>query len=163
MLSSRSESSQYKWTTAHQQPHQRLRPQHRVRQQHQQTPQQVPTLKRPKWITSSARISFRASSTARREQISGNGQKIQLYLSTPCVDACEILLEWLVMEREHVAEAAIRAKCEEEDWEFDSISTFSRVTFCLPINEDHRNSEKDCNKRQARWWIERLAKTLPGV
>ena len=78
MLSSRSESSQYKWTTAHQQPHQRLRPQHRVRQQHQQTPQQVPILKRPKWITSSARTSFRASSTARREQISGNGQKIQL-------------------------------------------------------------------------------------
>ena len=33
------------------------------------------------------------------------------------------------MEKEHVAEAAIRAKCEEEDWEFDSISTFSGVTF----------------------------------
>ena len=52
-----------------------------------------------------------------------------LYLSTQCVDACEILLEWLVMEKEHVVEAAIRAKCEEEDWEYDSISTFSRVTF----------------------------------
>ena len=52
-----------------------------------------------------------------------------LYLSTQCVDACEILLEWLVMEKEHVMEAAIRAKCEEEDWEYDSISTFSRVTF----------------------------------
>ena len=45
------------------------------------------------------------------------------YLSTQCVDACEILLERLVMEKKHVAEAAIRAKCEEEDWEFDSIST----------------------------------------
>ena len=52
-----------------------------------------------------------------------------LCLSTQCVDACEILLEWLVMEKEHVVEAAIRAKCEEEDWEYDSISTFSRVTF----------------------------------
>ena len=52
-----------------------------------------------------------------------------LYLSTQCVVACEILLEWLVMEKEHVVEAAIRAKCEEEDWEYDSISTFSRVTF----------------------------------
>ena len=49
-----------------------------------------------------------------------------LYLSTQCVDACEILLEWLVMEKE---EAAIRSKCEEEDWEYNSISTFSRVTF----------------------------------
>ena len=52
-----------------------------------------------------------------------------LYLSTQCVDACEILLEWLVMEKEHVEEAAIRSKCEEEDWEYNSISTFSRVTF----------------------------------
>ena len=52
-----------------------------------------------------------------------------LYLSTQYVDACEVLLEWLVMEKEHVAEAAIRAKCEEEDWEYDSISTFGRVTF----------------------------------
>ena len=33
------------------------------------------------------------------------------------------------MEKEHVVETAIRAKCEEEDWEYDSISTFSRVTF----------------------------------
>ena len=33
------------------------------------------------------------------------------------------------MEKEHVVEAAIRAKCEEEDWEYDCISTFSRVTF----------------------------------
>ena len=33
------------------------------------------------------------------------------------------------MEKEHVVEAAIRAKCEEEDWEYDSISTISRVTF----------------------------------
>ena len=31
-----------------------------------------------------------------------------LYLSTHCVDACEILLEWLVMEKEHVEEAAIQ-------------------------------------------------------
>ena len=46
-----------------------------------------------------------------------------LYLSTQCVGACEILLEWLVMEKEHVEEAAIRAKCEEEDWEYDSINT----------------------------------------
>ena len=30
-----------------------------------------------------------------------------LYLSTQCVDACEILLEWLVMEKEHVVETAI--------------------------------------------------------
>ena len=29
-----------------------------------------------------------------------------VYQSTQCVDACEILLEWLVMEKEHVAEAA---------------------------------------------------------
>ena len=28
-----------------------------------------------------------------------------------------------------VVEAAIRAKCEEEDWEYDSISPLSRVTF----------------------------------
>ena len=33
------------------------------------------------------------------------------------------------MEKEHVAEAAIQTKCEEEDWEYDNISTFSRVTF----------------------------------
>ena len=52
-----------------------------------------------------------------------------LYLSTQCVDACEILLEWLVTEKEHVDEAAIQTKCDEEDWEYDSISTFSRVTF----------------------------------
>ena len=52
-----------------------------------------------------------------------------LYLSAQCVDACEILLEWLVMEKVHVTEAAIRIKCEEEDWKYDSISTFSRVTF----------------------------------
>ena len=52
-----------------------------------------------------------------------------LYLSAQCVDACEILLEWLVMEKEHVTEAAIQIKCEEEEWEYDSISTFSRVTF----------------------------------
>ena len=51
-----------------------------------------------------------------------------LYLSTQCV-ACEILLEWLVMEKEHVAESAIQTKCDEGDWEYDSISTFSRVTF----------------------------------
>ena len=52
-----------------------------------------------------------------------------LYLSSQCVDACEILLEWLVMEKEHVTETAIQVKCEEEDWEYDSVSTFSRVTF----------------------------------
>ena len=52
-----------------------------------------------------------------------------LYLSAQCVDACEILLEWLVMEKDHVTEEAIRVKCEEEDWECDSVSTFSRVTF----------------------------------
>ena len=52
-----------------------------------------------------------------------------LYLSAQCVHACEILLEWLVMEKEHVTEAAIQIKCEEEDWEYDSVSTFSRVTF----------------------------------
>ena len=52
-----------------------------------------------------------------------------LYLSAQCVDACEILLEWLVMEKEHVTEAAIQTKCEEEDWEYDSISTFCRVIF----------------------------------
>ena len=73
-----------------------------------------------------------------------------LYLSTQCVDACEILLEWLVMEKEHVVEAAIRSKCEEEDWEYDSISTFSRVTFVYLSMRDHRNSKKDCNKRQTR-------------
>ena len=62
-----------------------------------------------------------------------------LYLSTQCVDACQNLLEWLVMEKEHVAEAAIRAKCEEEDWEFDSISTFSGVTFVyLPMRTTAR-------------------------
>ena len=33
------------------------------------------------------------------------------------------------MDKEHVVEATIRAKCEEEDWEYDSITTFSRVTF----------------------------------
>ena len=33
------------------------------------------------------------------------------------------------MEKEHVVETAIRAKCEEEGWKYDSISTFSRVTF----------------------------------
>ena len=38
------------------------------------------------------------------------------------------------METEHVEEAAIRSKCEEEDWEYNSISTFSRVTFvCLSM------------------------------
>ena len=52
-----------------------------------------------------------------------------LYLSTQCIDACEIILEWLVMEKEHVGESAIQTKCDEEDWEYDSISTFSRVTF----------------------------------
>ena len=52
-----------------------------------------------------------------------------LYLSTQCVDACEILLEWLVMEKEHVNESAIQAKCDDEDWDYDNISTFSRVTF----------------------------------
>ena len=52
-----------------------------------------------------------------------------LYLSTQCVDACEILLEWLVMEKEHVNESAIQAKCDDENWEYDNISTFSRVTF----------------------------------
>ena len=36
-----------------------------------------------------------------------------LYLSTQCVDACEILLEWLVMEKEHVAESAIQTKCDD--------------------------------------------------
>ena len=52
-----------------------------------------------------------------------------LYLSTQCVDACEILLEWLVMEKEHVDESAIQAKCDDEDWDYDNINTFSRVTF----------------------------------
>ena len=52
-----------------------------------------------------------------------------LYLSTQCVDACEILLEWLVMEKEHVDELAIQAKCDDEDWDYDNINTFSRVTF----------------------------------
>ena len=52
-----------------------------------------------------------------------------LYLSTQCVDACEILLEWLVMEKEHVNELAIQAKCDDEDWDYDNINTFSRVTF----------------------------------
>ena len=33
------------------------------------------------------------------------------------------------MEKEHVTETAIQVKCEEEDWEYDSVSTFSRVTF----------------------------------
>ena len=52
-----------------------------------------------------------------------------LYLSTQCVDACEIILEWLVSEKEHVVDSALQIKCDEEDWEYDSISTFRRVTF----------------------------------
>ena len=51
-----------------------------------------------------------------------------LYLSTQCVHACQILLEWLVMEKDHIQQSHL----------------------CLSINEDHRNSEKDCNKRQTR-------------
>ena len=52
-----------------------------------------------------------------------------LYLSAQCVDACEILLEWLVSEKEHVTDTAIQTRCDEEDWEYDNINTFSRVTF----------------------------------
>ena len=54
------------------------------------------------------------------------------------------------MEKEHVTEAAIQIKCEEEDWEYDSVSTFRPSHLCLSINEEHRNSEKDCNEWQAR-------------
>ena len=70
-----------------------------------------------------------------------------LYLSTQCVDACEILLEWLVMEKEHVVETAIRAKCEEEELGIRHHQHIQQSHLCLSINEDHRNSEKDCNKR----------------
>ena len=52
-----------------------------------------------------------------------------LYLSAQCVDACEILLEWLVSEKEHVTDTEIQARCDAEDWEYDKINTFSRVTF----------------------------------
>ena len=52
-----------------------------------------------------------------------------LYLSTQCVDACEILQECLVMEKEHVNESAILIKCDDEDWDYENICTFSRVTF----------------------------------
>ena len=65
-----------------------------------------------------------------------------LYLSTQCVDACEILLEWLVSEKEHLTEAAIRSKCEEEDWEYNSISTFSRVTFVYLSMRTTRTARK---------------------
>ena len=54
------------------------------------------------------------------------------------------------MEKEHVVEAAIRAKCEEEDWEYDSISTFSRVTLVYLLMRTTGKGEKDCNKRQTR-------------
>ena len=52
-----------------------------------------------------------------------------LYLSAQCVDACEILLEWLVSEEEHVTDTEIQTRCDVEDWEYDNINTFSRVTF----------------------------------
>ena len=52
-----------------------------------------------------------------------------LYLSTQCVDAFEVLLEWLVMEKEHVNELAIHVKCDDEDCDYYYINTFSRVTF----------------------------------
>ena len=42
-----------------------------------------------------------------------------LYLSTQCADACEILLECLVMEKEHVNESATLIKCDDEDWDYD--------------------------------------------
>ena len=54
------------------------------------------------------------------------------------------------MEKEHVDESAIQVKCDDEDWDYDNICTFSRVTFGLPVDEDHWDSEKDCNKRQMR-------------
>ena len=52
-----------------------------------------------------------------------------LYLSAKCVDACEILLEWLVSEKEHVTDTAIQTRCDEDDLEYDNVNTFSRVTF----------------------------------
>ena len=52
-----------------------------------------------------------------------------LYLSAQCVDACEILLEWLVSEKEHVTDTEIQTRCDVGDWEYDNINTFSRVTF----------------------------------
>ena len=52
-----------------------------------------------------------------------------LYLSAQCVDACKILLEWLVSEKEHVTDTEIQTRCDAEDWEYDNINTLSRVTF----------------------------------
>ena len=45
-----------------------------------------------------------------------------------CVDACEIILEWLVSEKEHVTDTAIQTRCDVEDWEYDNINTFKIVT-----------------------------------
>ena len=67
-----------------------------------------------------------------------------LYLSAQCVDACEILLEWLVSDKEHVVtDTEIQTRCHAEDWENDNINTFSRVTLCLRINEGHHNSKEE--------------------
>ena len=52
-----------------------------------------------------------------------------LYLSAQCVDACEILLEWLASDKEHVIDTEIQTRCHAECWENDNINTFSRVTF----------------------------------
>ena len=52
-----------------------------------------------------------------------------LYLSPQCVDACKIILEWLVSEKEHVTDTEIQTRCDVENWEYDNINTFSRVQF----------------------------------
>ena len=62
------------------------------------------------------------------ERLSGVGRKFSA-VSAQCVDECEILLEWLVSEKEHVTGTEIQTRCDVEDWEYDNINTFSRVTF----------------------------------
>ena len=65
-----------------------------------------------------------------------------LYLSAQCVDACEILLEWLVSEKEHVTDTEIQTRCDVEDWEYDNINTFSRVTFVYLSMRTTRTARK---------------------
>ena len=64
----------------------------------------------------------------------------KLYLSAQCVDACEILLEWLVSEKEHVTDTALQIRCDEEGWDCDHINTIQSSHIGLFIC-DNRNQE----------------------
>ena len=63
------------------------------------------------------------------ERLSGVGRKFSAVSISTVLMHVKFFWNGWSLKRKHVTGTAIQTKCEEEDWEYDSISTFSRVTF----------------------------------